>query len=243
MIHTFTCSKDTKAPTYISRALVVNGIALLRFDLTGLGGSEGEFANTNFSSNVEDLVAAADYLRRHYEWPRLLIGHSLGGAAVLTAAGHFPEVLAVATIGAPFEPAHVTKQFAPAFATIAADGEAAVQLAGRTFTIRKQFLEDLDEQRQVDRIAGLRRALLVFHSPIDDVVNIDNARHIYEVAKHPKSFITLDDADHMLSRAEDGLYVGHMLAASTMKFIHTNDTNELSGDFPRFIEENRNEIP
>jgi uncharacterized OsmC-like protein/alpha/beta superfamily hydrolase len=217
--HCFTCSKDTKAPTYISRALVENGIALLRFDFTGLGGSEGEFANTNFSSNVQDLVAAADFLRRHYEGPRLLIGHSLGGAAVLAAAGQVPEVLAVATIGAPFEPAHVKKQFAPAFETIAAEGEAAVQLAGRTFTIRKQFLEDLDEQRQGDRIAGLRRALLVFHSPIDDVVNIDNARRIYEAAKHPKSFITLDDADHMLSRAEDGLYVGHMLAAWARRYL------------------------
>lgn len=217
--HCFTCSKDTKAATYVARALVDQGIGVMRFDFTGLGGSEGEFANTNFSSNVEDLVAAADFLRTHYAAPGILIGHSLGGAAVLAAAQRIPEARAVATIGAPCDPAHVKKQFAASVETIATHGETEVQLAGRTFRLRKQFLDDLDEQQQRARIANLGKALLVFHSPVDRIVNVDNARRIYEAAKHPKSFVSLDDADHLLTRSEDGLYVGNVLAAWAQRYL------------------------
>jgi putative redox protein len=217
--HCFTCSKDTKAATYIARALVEAGIAVLRFDFTGLGGSEGEFANTNFSSNVEDLVAAAAFMRERYEAPRILVGHSLGGAAVIAAAEKIPEALAVATIGAPCEPRHVKKQFAASVDAINAQGDAAVTLAGRAFLIRKQFLDDLDSQAQRARIAALRRALIVFHSPIDRIVDIDNARRIYAAAKHPKSFVSLDNADHLVSRAEDGLYIGGVLAAWAQRYL------------------------
>lgn len=217
--HCFTCSKDTKAATYVARALVEQGIGVLRFDFTGLGGSEGEFANTNFSSNVDDLVAAAGFLRERYAAPGLLIGHSLGGAAVIAAAQRIPEARAVATIGAPCDPAHVKKQFAASVEAITAQGETEVQLAGRTFRLRKQFLDDLDDQRQRERIASLGKALVVFHSPVDRIVNIDNARRIYEAAKHPKSFVSLDDADHLLTRAEDGLYVGNVLAAWARRYL------------------------
>lgn len=217
--HCFTCSKDTKAATYVARALVEQGIGVMRFDFTGLGGSEGEFANTNFSSNVDDLVAAAGFLRERYAAPGLLIGHSLGGAAVIAAAQRIPEARAVATIGAPCDPAHVKKQFAASVEAITGQGETEVQLAGRTFRLRKQFLDDLDDQRQRERIASLGKALVVFHSPVDRIVNIDNARRIYEAAKHPKSFVSLDDADHLLTRAEDGLYVGNVLAAWARRYL------------------------
>lgn len=217
--HCFTCSKDTKAATYVARALLEQGIGVMRFDFTGLGGSDGEFANTNFSSNIDDLVAAANFLRDRYTAPGILIGHSLGGAAVLAAAQRIPEALAVATIGAPCDPAHVKKQFAAAVDTITERGETEVQLAGRSFRLRKQFLDDLDAQQQRERIAHLGKALLVFHSPVDRIVNIDNARRIYEAAKHPKSFVSLDDADHLLTRADDGLYVGSVLAAWARRYL------------------------
>ncbi len=210
--HCFTCSKDTKAATYITKALVEADIAVLRFDFTGLGSSEGDFSNTNFSSNIEDLVAAASWLRVHHAAPAILVGHSLGGAAVLAAAERIPEALALATVGAPFDPAHVAKQFGAAAGAIAQDGAAQVSLAGRAFTIRKQFLDDITSQSPAARIGKLKRALLVFHSPVDTTVDIQNAQEIYLAAKHPKSFVSLDQADHLLTRAEDGLYVGHVLA-------------------------------
>ena len=217
--HCFTCSKDIFAAARIAGALAEHGIAVLRFDFTGLGHSDGEFANTNFTSNIADLVAAADHLRARYAAPAILIGHSLGGAAVLAAAERIPEAKAVATIGAPFDPAHVSKHLAPAVAEIEAKGEAEVSLGARSFRIRKQFLDDIAGQRQQERIANLRRALLIFHGPRDVIVDIDNAAKIFGAAKHPKSFISLDDADHLLSRREDARYVAEVIAAWAGRYI------------------------
>lgn len=217
--HCFTCSKDTLAASRISAALIERGIAVLRFDFTGLGGSEGDFANTNFSSNVADLLAAAAWLREHHQAPKILIGHSLGGAAVLAAAREIPEAVAVATIGAPFEPGHVRHLLAPAVTEIEAAGEAEVDLAGRRFRIKKQFLEDIANRGSREAIGNLRKALLVLHSPRDTTVNMDNAAQIFMAAKHPKSFVSLDDADHLLTRKEDAIYVAAVLAAWASRYI------------------------
>lgn len=225
--HCFTCTKDIYAASRIAGGLAARGIAVLRFDFTGLGHSEGEFANTNFSSNVGDLVAAADHLRSHYEAPKLIIGHSLGGAAVLAAAGRIPEAVAVATIGAPAEPAHVQHLFQAARPEIEARGEAEVLLAGRSFTIKKQFLEDIEATRLEAAIAGLRKALLVFHAPRDATVGIDNAARIFAAAKHPKSFVSLDDADHLLSRHEDAAYVAEVLAAWAGRYLGRSEVEPL----------------
>ncbi|NND49597.1 MAG: alpha/beta fold hydrolase [Rhizobiales bacterium] len=217
--HCFTCSKNVFAATRIASALNAHGIAVLRFDFTGLGSSDGEFANTNFSSNVADLVAAADFLRAHYRAPELLVGHSLGGAAVLAAAHEVPEARAVATIGAPSNAAHVAQNFGADLDRIKREGEAQVTLAGRSFTIKRQFLEDIENTTLEGHIASLKRALFVFHSPVDDTVGIDNASAIYQAARHPKSFISLDDADHLLSRREDAAYVADILAAAVKRYI------------------------
>ena len=211
--HCFTCSKDVFAASRIAKGLAENGIATLRFDFTGLGSSEGEFANETFSSNVEDLVAAADHLRETREAPKILIGHSLGGAAVLAAAGLIDEVKAVATIGAPADPAHVAHLFEKQISDIEADGEATVNLMGRSFTVKKRFIDDISQQKQKERIASLRKALLVMHSPIDTIVGIENAGDIFTAAKHPKSFISLDNADHLMTRKEDAAYAADVLAA------------------------------
>ena len=216
--HCFTCSKNSKAASRIARALTGSGIAVLRFDFTGLGDSDGDFANTNFSSNVDDLVAAAEYLEREHRAPTLLIGHSLGGAAVIAAAERVSSVRAVATIGAPSDPSHVTALFDSAVDSIAEDGEAEVQLAGRTFRIRRQLLDDLAGQRQHERIAGLDRALLVLHAPLDEIVGIDNAREIFEAARHPKSFVALDGADHLLTDAADSAFAASMIAAWAARY-------------------------
>jgi len=217
--HCFTCSKDTLAASRVSAALTARGIAVLRFDFTGLGGSEGDFANTNFSSNVADLVAAAAWLREQHEAPKLLIGHSLGGAAVLAAAASIPESKAVVTIGAPFEPGHVKQLLATALPGIESAGEAEVELAGRRFKIRKQFLDDIGSRSNRDAIGNLRKALLIFHSARDTTVSIDNAAQIFMAAKHPKSFISLDDADHLLTRKEDSEYVAAVLSAWASRYI------------------------
>ncbi len=216
--HCFTCGKDVVAASRISRALVSRGFAVFRFDFTGLGGSEGDFSNTNFSSNVNDLVAAADFLREHYEAPKLLIGHSLGGATALKAAHRVPECVGVSTIGAPSNPKHVMKQFSCNIMAIEEEGEAEVELAGRPFTIKKQFINDVSTQN-FDDVSQLRRALLIFHSPIDDVVNIREAEKIYQKAMHPKSFISLDDADHLLTKAQDAEYVGASIASWASRFL------------------------
>jgi len=220
--HCFTCSKDSKAAAYISAALAERGIAVLRFDFTGLGGSEGEFANTNFSSNVGDLVAAADYLRRNHRAPAILIGHSLGGAAVLAAASRIPEAVAVATIGSPFDPGHILHLLQGSLGTVDSEGEAQVEIAGRAFRIKKQFLDDIQGQKLGDAVAQLGKALMVMHSPRDTIVNIDNAARIFTAAKHPKSFVSLDPADHLISRREDAIYAGHLLAAWAERYLQTN---------------------
>jgi putative redox protein len=217
--HCFTCGKDVRAAVQVSRTLAELGIATLRFDFTGLGGSEGEFAATTFSSNVADLLAAVDALRRARAAPTLLIGHSLGGAAILAAAGHVPEAKAVATIGAPFDTAHLVELLKDGLPALEEQGEAEIAIAGRSFRVRRELVADLGSQDQAERIAGLRRALLVMHAPRDEVVGIDNASRIFAAAKHPKSFVSLDTADHLLSRREDGAYAARVLAAWAARYV------------------------
>jgi putative redox protein len=217
--HCFTCGKDVFAAVRIADALTARGIAVLRFDFTGIGGSEGDFANTNFSSNIQDLIAAADYLRKNHTAPALLIGHSLGGAAVLAAAPHVPEATAVVTIGAPASAAHVTHNFAADLAEIKEKGTAKVTLSGRSFTITKQFLDDVAEQNVLAGLARLKKALLVCHAPRDEYVSIDNATQIFVAAKHPKSFLSLDTADHLLRKREDAIYLADVIAAWASRYL------------------------
>jgi putative redox protein len=217
--HCFTCSKDTKAAAHIARALAAQGFGVLRFDFTGLGGSGGDFANTHFSSNVDDLVAAADWLRTQHGAPALLVGHSLGGAAVLAAAHRIADARAVATLGAPFEPDHVTHQFGDDLQVIAEHGQATVTLAGRPFTITQGFLDDLSGQPQATRIRELQRPLLVMHSPTDTVVGVDNAAAIFRAAMHPKSFVSLDGADHLLNRETDARFAADVVAVWASRYL------------------------
>src|SRR5215468_6114973 len=217
--HCFTCTKDVLAARRIASGLAAEGVAVLRFDFTGLGSSEGDFASTDFSSNVEDLIRAADYLRTNYEAPAILIGHSLGGAAVLAAAERIPEAKAVVTIGAPADVAHVLRQLGGSLDQIASKGEAEVTLAGRAFHIRRSFIEDAEMQQLEVKIRTLGRALLVLHAPRDEVVGIDNASRIFLAARHPKSFISLDDADHLLSRSQDASYAAGIIAAWVARYI------------------------
>jgi uncharacterized OsmC-like protein/alpha/beta superfamily hydrolase len=217
--HCFTCSKDTVAARHIAGRLASLGIGVLRFDFTGLGASEGEFANTNFSSNVEDLVRAADYLRQHYSAPAILIGHSLGGTAVLAAAHRINEARAVATIGAPSDVTHVLRHFQARLDDIDRSGIAEVTLSGRTFTITKQFVDDSRGQALQARIAELRKALLVMHAPTDQIVGIDNATAVFAAARHPKSFISLDTADHLLSDRRDAAYAAEVISAWASRFL------------------------
>ncbi|MEO0619405.1 MAG: bifunctional alpha/beta hydrolase/OsmC family protein [Pseudomonadota bacterium] len=217
--HCFTCSKDVFAAARISQGLAERGFGVLRFDFTGLGGSGGDFANTNFSSNVGDLLKAVDYLRSHHQAPQLLVGHSLGGAAVLAAAEHVPELKAVATIGAPADVAHVAENFGAQLDEIEEEGVAEVSLAGRPFTVRKQFLEDIRAQNIMDSIMRMRAALMVFHAPLDAQVGIDNASRIFAAARHPKSFVSLDKADHLLSKRSDARYVARVLSAWASRFV------------------------
>jgi uncharacterized OsmC-like protein/alpha/beta superfamily hydrolase len=220
--HCFTCSKDVVAAARISRGLVERGFGVLRFDFTGLGSSGGEFANTTFSSNVEDLVRAAAMLRERYTAPTLLVGHSLGGAAVLATARAIPEATAVATIGAPFDPGDLTRLFPPERVTeLATYGEAEIRLADRTFRVRKQLIDDASAQNLTAALQNLGRALLVFHSARDEIVGIDDARRIFAAARHPKSFVSLDEADHLLSRPEDAAYVADVLAAWASRYLPT----------------------
>ena len=217
--HCFTCGKDILAAKRIGERLSLHGIAVLCFDFTGLGGSEGEFANTHFSSNVDDLVAAADHLRRTRAAPAILIGHSLGGAAVLAAAHRVSEARAVVTIAAPFDPGHVTGLFRDKIEAIREHGEVKVQVAGRPFRVRREFLDDVGAQRLQDCLANLRKALLVFHSPTDAIVGIENASRIFTAAKHPKSFVSLDDADHLLGKKDDAAYVADVIAAWAERYL------------------------
>ncbi|MGC1465514.1 MAG: bifunctional alpha/beta hydrolase/OsmC family protein [Pseudolabrys sp.] len=217
--HCFTCGKNNLAAKRISERLAETGIAVLCFDFTGLGASEGEFANTNFSSNIADLIAAANHLRMTHAAPSILIGHSLGGAAMLAAAGDIPEARAVVTIAAPSDPGHVTGLFKEHIESIRAQGEVEVSLAGRPFRIRREFLDDVAEARLDRKIPNLRKALLVFHSPTDDTVGIENASHIFGAAKHPKSFVSLAGADHLLSAKTDAVYVANVIATWAERYI------------------------
>ena len=219
--HCFTCSKNLKAATNIARALTDSGIAVLRFDFTGLGESDGNFADTNFSSNVDDLVAAVRFLAENYEAPQILVGHSLGGTAILQAASGIPSAVAVATIASPSDPGHVRHLLSGAAATLSDRGIAEVDLGGRPFKIKRQFLDDLERHDLSASIKGLRKALLVMHAPLDDIVEIDNASTLFARAMHPKSFISLDKADHLLSREEDSLYAGHVLAAWASRYLES----------------------
>jgi putative redox protein len=227
--HCFTCSKDIPAARRIAARLAGMGIAVLRFDFTGLGHSQGEFANPHFSSNIADLVAAARHLEGMGQAPALLIGHSLGGAAVLAAASQIPSVKAVVTVGAPADPGHVIHNFGCKLDEIAAAGEAEVSLAGRPFTIRQEFIEDVSAARLTPAISALKRALLVLHAPGDQTVGIENAGEIFGAAKHPKSFVTLDNADHLLSRAEDAEYAADVIAAWSRRYLGLTDDPPRAG--------------
>jgi len=227
--HCFTCGKDIRAAKRIAEALTALGIAVLRFDFTGLGSSEGEFGNTTFSSNVADLIAAADALRRTRRAPAILIGHSLGGAAVLAAAADVAEARAVVTIAAPCDPAHVVGLFKDRIGEIGTAGGIDVSLAGRPFRISRAFLDDVNQQRLRDRIGALHKALLVFHSPTDDIVGIENATYIFTAAKHPKSFVSLAGADHLLSRRSDATYVANVIRAWAERYL---DVVDIGRDLP-----------
>jgi uncharacterized OsmC-like protein/pimeloyl-ACP methyl ester carboxylesterase len=224
--HCFTCTKESKAAAYISRALTAENIAVFRFDFTGLGESSGDFADTTFSSNVEDLVAAAEFMKTEYEGPQILIGHSLGGAAVLLAAAKISPARAVVTIGAPSDPGHVMRHIKDQRHEIEARGVATVTIGGRPFRIKKQFLDDLKQNRMKEAVKGLNRALLVLHAPLDGTVGVENAGAIFKEARHPKSFISLDDADHLLSRQEDAIYAGSLIAAWAGKYIAHPETEK-----------------
>ncbi|KIC43095.1 osmotically inducible protein C [Ruegeria sp. ANG-R] len=217
--HCFTCSKDIPAARRISARLAAMGIAVLRFDFTGLGHSDGEFANTTFTSNVEDLIAAAHYLSGRNMAPALLIGHSLGGAAVLRARAGIPSVKAVVTLGAPADPGHVSHHFEAALPEIHAQGSAEVSLGGRPFRIGRAFVDDISEAALGPAIADLKAALLILHAPRDETVSIDNASTIFLAAKHPKSFVTLDDADHLITRAADADYAADVIAAWVSRYV------------------------
>ena len=227
--HCFTCGKDIRAAKRIAEALTALGIAVLRFDFTGLGSSEGEFGNTTFSSNVADLIAAADALRRTRRAPAILIGHSLGGAAVLAAAADVAEARAVVTIAAPCDPAHVVGLFKDRIGEIDTAGGIDVNLAGRAFRISRAFLDDVNQQKLRDRIGALHKALLVFHSPTDDIVGIENATYIFTAAKHPKSFVSLAGADHLLSRRSDATYVANVIRAWAERYL---DVVDIGRDLP-----------
>ena len=224
--HCFTCGKDIFAAARIAERLTAQGIAVLRFDFTGIGSSEGEFANTNFSSNVQDLLAAVDYLRKTYRAPTLLIGHSLGGAAVLAAAPNIPELAAVATIAAPSSAGHVTHLFAGDVGEIEKNGAAKVLLAGRPFTIKKQFLDDVASTEFLGDLAHMNKALLVCHAPLDDTVGVENANTIFTAAHHPKSFVSLDSADHLLRRRADAVYAADIIAAWASRYLPENAAQE-----------------
>lgn len=226
--HCFTCSKNLKAVANIATALVRSGIAVLRFDFTGLGQSEGEFADTNFSSNVSDLVAAAEFLASSYEGPALLIGHSLGGTAVLQAAGSIGSARAVVTIGSPSQPSHVAAMLEGNREEIEAAGQAEVRLGGRPFLIKKQFLDDLSSQDLSVEVPKMRKALLILHAPLDDVVEIDNASELFVQAKHPKSFVSLDNADHLLSNERDSHYAGEVIGAWASRYLPAQPSEAVS---------------
>jgi putative redox protein len=228
--HCFTCGKDGLAAKRIAVALAAKGIAVLRFDFTGLGSSAGDFANSTFSSNVADLVRAAGHLRETRKAPAILIGHSLGGAAILAAAGQIADARAVVTIAAPSDPGHVTGLFADRLEDIRAHGEAEVSLAGRPFRIKREFLEDIAEHSLMAHVTDLRKALLIMHSPTDNTVGINNATHIFAAARHPKSFVSLSGADHLLSDRRDSAYVADVIAAWAARYLDSVTIGQAAAD-------------
>lgn len=228
--HCFTCGKNLRAERNISLALTQEGFAVLRFDFAGLGESEGEFFDTNFSTNVEDILDCARFLTQEYEAPQMLVGHSLGGAGVLVAARQIPSVKAIATIGAPADPAHVKHLFSAIEQRIMEDGEAPVMIGGRPFVIKRQFLEDLKRFSITQDLSSLKKALLIAHSPQDRIVGIDNAKDLYIAARHPKSYLSLDGADHLLTNKEDSLYVANMIAAWSVRYLQLREKPPLLTD-------------
>jgi putative redox protein len=231
--HCFTCSKDIAAASRISRGLRRRGIAVLRFDFTGLGSSEGDFSNTNFSSNVQDLEAAAAWLREHHAAPRMLVGHSLGGAAVLVAASRLAEVEVVATIAAPSAPQHLKRILPADLSTLEAAGEITVNLAGREFKIKRQFLDDLERQDLTRDVGSLGKALIVFHSPDDELVEFAHAQRIFDAASHPKSFVSLDGADHLLTNRADSEFLARALETLSCRYLQIPDEEEARPGVPR----------
>ncbi|ELO0972891.1 alpha/beta hydrolase family protein [Raoultella ornithinolytica] len=219
LAHCFTCGKDLKGAARIARKLTENSIAVLRFDFTGLGNSEGDFSNTNFSSNISDLLCAVDYLRREYEAPSLLIGHSLGGSAILSIAGKVPEARAVVTIGSPGELTHVQRLFKDNIEDIRNHGAFPVELAGRVFTLKKQMLDNIQEHKIAQKVFTMNKPLLIFHAPNDDTVLIEQAEKIFKAARHPKSFISLGEADHLLTHPQDAEYVAGIIVAWSSAYI------------------------
>jgi len=217
--HCFTCSKNVNSAAYLSRFLIQKGFAVFRFDFTGLGESQGDFAETNFATNVEDLLAASQYVAKNYDPPKIMIGHSLGGAAVIKAAARVDSVKALVTIGAPSDPRHVFNHLRQAFPMIQSKGEAMVDLAGRSFRIKKQFIEDLEKSDLKSALENLKKAILILHSPMDNTVGIEHAGALFQTARHPKSFVSLDQADHLLSRKDDAEYAAGIIAAWVQKYL------------------------
>jgi uncharacterized OsmC-like protein/pimeloyl-ACP methyl ester carboxylesterase len=228
--HCFTCGKNLSAIGNISRALTQNGIAVLRFDFTGLGESEGDFADTTFSSNVDDLVRAAEFLGQEYSLPQIIIGHSLGGAAAILAAERLPSIRAVVTIGTPADDTYVRRLLHTSIANMRETGLAQVSIGGRSFSLSQQFIDDIGPDRIGSVVKNFGRALLIMHSPQDEVIGIANAAQLYDTARHPKSFITLDGADHLLSQPKDSLYAGTVIAAWASRYIDISAKQQLVSD-------------
>ena len=228
--HCFTCNKNLSAVRNISRALTSSGFGVLRFDFTGLGESEGAFTDTNFSSNIQDIKAAANFLEKEFMAPSLLIGHSLGGTGVLYAAAEMNAVGAVATIGAPADPKHVKNLISSGIEEINQKGYAEVSIGGRPFTIKKQFIDDLEAVNLSSVLRKMKKALLIAHSPQDNIVGIDNAANIFKEARHPKSFVSLDGADHLLSKTEDSTYIGNVIANWARRYIDFRDKEKPDTD-------------
>ncbi|MDQ6990433.1 MAG: alpha/beta hydrolase [Mariprofundaceae bacterium] len=219
LVHCFTCNKSLRAAAYITKALIAQDVAVFRFDFTGLGDSEGDFSDTNFTSNVQDIISAAGFMREQSYAPDILIGHSLGGTAVLKAAGLIESVKAVVTIASPSSPAHVAAQFSDAQARILEHGSATVALAGRDFIIKQQFLDDLQKTSVLNDVENLNKPLLVLHAPRDKTVGVEHASIIFKAAQHPKSYISLDDSDHLLSQTADASYVGKIIAVWVSRYL------------------------
>ncbi|EPR66416.1 bifunctional alpha/beta hydrolase/OsmC family protein [Cyclobacterium qasimii] len=217
--HCFTCTSQLNAVRNISQALNNKGIAVVRFDFTGLGKSEGNFANSHFEANVEDLLVVNKYITQHYQAPTLMIGHSLGGAAAIVAAAKLDNIQAIVTIGTPADVEHVTKQFEGQANDLGVEEEAEVVIGGRPFKISGEFINGFKKHNLPETIKSLRKPILVMHSPIDEIVGINNAHEIYHNARHPKSFVSLDNADHLLTKKEDSIYVGDMIASWASRYI------------------------